>query len=228
MRRIRNLLASVAPAFLATGVWAAEKRSQPTFGLDRVEALQSNWGEYPLWQYCASLVWVALAFIAAPVVDVLMTQVLRRLTAKTRTDLDDKLLAILHAPVKLAVVLVMLHIGIETFAWPEWAEKILAPLFIIAVAATVIFATVRMVDLVVTYFERRFFGGDAQLAQLMLPVLGKTVKAFVIIIGALTTAQHLGFPIASVIAGLGIGGVAVALAAQNTLANIFEIGRAHV
>jgi MscS family membrane protein len=43
----------------------------------------------------------------------------------------------------------------------------------------------------------------------------------VIIIGALTTAQHLGLPVASVIAGLGIGGVAVALAAQNTLANVF-------
>lgn len=41
-----------------------------------------------------------------------------------------------------------------------------------------------------------------------------------VIVGVLTAAQFMGWPITSVIAGLGIGGVAVALAAQNTLANI--------
>lgn len=209
------------PVLLATGVFGAEHRREPTFGLEHIPALQEEWGEYPLWQYVASLIWVGLAFIAAPVVDFLVTQVLKRLTAKTETDLDDKLLDILHTPLKIAVVLVILHIGISEFEWPRWAEKVLAPLFIIAVAATVIFAAVRIVDLVADYFEHKVFGGDAQLAQLMLPVLGRTAKGFVIIIGALTTAQHLGFPITSVIAGLGIGGVAVALAAQNTLANVF-------
>lgn len=55
----------------------------------------------------------------------------------------------------------------------------------------------------------------------MFPVLGKTFKVFVIIIGVLTTAQLMGFPITSALAGLGVGGIAVALAAQNTLANVF-------
>ena len=62
---------------------------------------------------------------------------------------------------------------------------------------------------------------DADLARLLMPVLARSLKVFVIIIGVLTTAQYLGLPITSVIAGLGIGGVAVALAAQNTLANVF-------
>jgi MscS family membrane protein len=55
----------------------------------------------------------------------------------------------------------------------------------------------------------------------MLPILGKSLKVFVIIIAALTTAQYLGLPITSIIAGLGVGGIAVALAAQSTLANVF-------
>lgn len=183
--------------------------------------MQRMVGDYPLWQYCAALVWVFLAFLAAPVVDFIVTRVLRRLTAKTETDLDDKLLEILQNPVKLIAVLVVLNVGIESFEWPDWAMKILTPLFTVAVAVAAIYCAVRIVDLVLAYMEGKFFGGDAQLANLMMPVLGRTFKAFVIIIGALTTAQHLGFPIASVIAGLGIGGIAVALAAQNTLANIF-------
>lgn len=202
-------------------VMPAAAAEQPTFGLDSIAALQRTFGGYPLWQYVASAVWVALAFLVAPVVDFLMTRVLKKLTAKTETALDDELLEILPKPVKVVVVLAILHLGIESYEWPVWVEKILAPLFTIAVAITVIYVAVRLVDLLLGYFETKFFGGDAQLAQLMMPVLGKTFKGFVIIIGALTTAQHLGFPITSVIAGLGIGGIAVALAAQNTLANIF-------
>lgn len=195
--------------------------SQPTFGLDRVEALQGMLGSYALWQYAAFLVWVVLAFVMAPLVDFVMTRVLKRLTAKTKTDLDDKLLEILHKPVKVAVVLVMLNVGLDMFPWPEYVQRIVGTLFTVAAALTVIYIAVRMVDLGLEYFQRTALGGDPQLAQLMLPVLGKTLKAFVVIIGLLTTAQHLGFPITSVIAGLGIGGVAVALAAQNTLANVF-------
>lgn len=200
---------------------SVSKRSQPTFGLDRVEVLQREMGGYPLWQYAASLVWVVLAFVVAALIDFLMSNQLRKLAAKTKTDLDEKLLGILHTPVKAAVALVMLNVGIHMFQWPAWAEKILSTVFTIAVAGVLIYLAMRLVDLLVGYLEPRFFAGDAQLAKLMMPVLAKSVKAFVIIIGSLTAAQHLGLPITSVIAGLGIGGIAVALAAQNTLANIF-------
>ncbi len=195
--------------------------NQPTFGLDQVQALQGTFGSYPMWQYVASLVWVILAFVTAGVVDWLMTRILRQFTAKTKTDFDDKLLQILHKPVKFAILMLMLNAGVHMFAWPEWAEKALSVVFTLAVAATIIYLAVRLLELVMRYVEGKFFADDAQLAQMLLPVLSKSLKVFVIIIGLLTTAQHLGMPITSVLAGLGVGGIAVALAAQNTLANVF-------
>ena len=198
-----------------------QERSQPAFGLDRVRPLQRDVLGYPLWQYVASLIWVVLAFLLAAVLDWLMTNQIRRLTAKTKTESDDKLLEVLRAPVKVVIVLLMLNAGVHMFQWPEWAEKVLSTLFVVAVAGTVVVVAMRLVDLLVTYAEQRFFAADAQLAKMMMPVLGKSLKAFVIIIGSLTAAQLLGLPITSVIAGLGIGGIAVALAAQNTLANVF-------
>ncbi len=195
--------------------------NQPTFGLDNVSMLQGTLMGHPLWQYLASFIWILLSFMLAYVVDWLMTHVLRRLTAKTETDLDDKLLEILHKPVKLIVCLVVLSVGIHVFAWPDWVEKIISVLFSIVVAGTVVYVAMRMVDLLLGFVETRFLSGDTQLATMMLPVLGKTIKVFVVIIGVLTTAQYLGLPITSVLAGLGVGGVAVALAAQNTLANLF-------
>jgi len=195
--------------------------NQPTFGLDNIASLQGTWMGHPLWQYVASFIWVLLAFVLAYLVDWVMTHVLRRLTAKTETDLDDKLLEILHKPVKLVVAVIILSMGIHVFAWPDWMEKIISTLFVIILAATVVYVAMRIVDLLLGFVESRFLRGDAQLATMMLPVVGKTIKVFVVIIGVLTTAQYLGLPITSVLAGLGVGGVAVALAAQNTLANVF-------
>ncbi|MEI6084133.1 MAG: mechanosensitive ion channel family protein [Verrucomicrobiota bacterium] len=195
--------------------------AQPTFGLNRIEFLQSDLVGYPMWQYAASVAWIALALIVAPVMDFVMTRVLKKLTEKTDTDLDDKLLEILHKPVKAIVVLGMLNTGLHFFEWPAVVEKVLGTVFTIAVAITVIYVAVRLVDLLMDYFAAKAFVGDPALAGMMLPVLGRTFKVFVIIIGALTTAQVMGFPITSALAGLGVGGIAVALAAQSTLANVF-------
>jgi MscS family membrane protein len=189
--------------------------------LNNIEALQPEWGGYPLWQYAASVCWIALAFVIAPVLDLFMTRFLKRLTAKTQTDLDDKILEILHKPVKAVVILAMLNTGLHFFEWPAVVEKILGTLLTLAVAITVIYVAVRLVDLLMDYLGAKAFTGDPALAGMMMPVLGKTFKVFVIIIGALTTAQVMGFPITSALAGLGVGGIAVALAAQNTLANLF-------
>ena len=222
MKRIMQLMGITGFSITATAVMAETNAvSQPTFGLDRIEALQPVTGGYPLWQYAASLAWVLLAFLIAPVIDFIMTRILKKLTEKTETDLDDKLLEILHKPVKVAVVLGMLNVGLHFFEWPGFVEKILGTLFTLAVAITVIYVAVRLVDLLMSYLTEKAFAGDPALAQMMMPVLGKTFKVFVIIIGALTTAQLMGFPITSALAGLGVGGIAVALAAQNTLANVF-------
>jgi MscS family membrane protein len=195
--------------------------TQPTFGLDGVELLQPELAGHPLWQYAATGLWIALAFVVAWAVDFVLTRWVKRLTAKTETDLDDKLLEILHVPVKVVVVLLVLRVGLHAFAWPALVNKVLAVLFTIGLAATVVYVAMRMLDLLLDASKERLFAGDQKLAGMMLPIISRTLKVFVIITGALSAAQYLGIPVTSVIAGLGVGGIAVALAAQNTLANIF-------
>jgi len=194
-------------------------RAQPSFGLDGLEALQHPLLGYPLWQYVASFLWIVLAFVTASVVDFLMTHQLRRLAARTKTDLDERFLELAHKPIKILITLILLNVGIQTFSWPTWAEMILSTLFVLGMAVAAIYLIMGVVDLLIDVVERRFFADDSHLAKLVLPLLGRCLKVFVIVIGALSAAQYLGLPIASVLAGLGIGGVAVALAAQNTLAN---------
>jgi MscS family membrane protein len=227
MTRIRqHLLALLGGATFCATVGAQEStnqtaviRVQPSFGLNAIEPLQHPLMGYPLWQYLASFLWIILAFVSAAVVDFLMTHQLRRLAAKTKTDLDERFLELAHKPVKILIALLLLNIGIHAFSWPAWTEMILSALFVLGMATAVVYLVMRMVDLMVEMFEKRFFADDRHLARLVLPILGRCLKVFVIVIGALSAAQYLGLPITSVLAGLGVGGIAVALAAQNTLAN---------
>ncbi|MCX7826516.1 MAG: mechanosensitive ion channel family protein [Verrucomicrobiae bacterium] len=195
--------------------------TQPSFGLKRVEALQRTVVGYPLWQYLASLIWIALAFVSAALMDWLVTRRLVRLAAKTKTDLDDKLLSIAHWPLKATVFLLLLNLGVRSFQWPAWLGTLLSGAFVVLLAVVVTQLGLRLVDLALGRLAARFAAADAALVQLVVPVLSKTLKVFLILVATLTTAQYLGAPITSVIAGLGIGGIAVALAAQNTLANLF-------
>ncbi|MBM3859284.1 MAG: mechanosensitive ion channel family protein [Verrucomicrobia bacterium] len=195
--------------------------TEPGFGLNRIEALTTQIAGRPLWQYAATVLWIVLAFMLAILADYVMTRWVKRITAKTETDIDDKLLDISHRPLKVVVLLVVLKAGLKVFDWPALLAKGLDILFAVGMAIAAVYVAFRLVDFFVAWLETKFFSGDAQLARMMLPIMSRTLKGFVVISGALTVAQYLNIPVTSVIAGLGVGGIAVALAAQNTLANVF-------
>ena len=141
MRQWRRVGVMLALGLAAGPAQAVEQGNQPTFGLDRVGWLQGDFGDYPLWQYAAFGVWVLLALVAAPVVDWLVSRGLKRWTAKAGAELYDKLVEILRLPVKVAVVLVMLDIGLNMFLWPPYVQRLLGTLFVVAVAIRLTYDT---------------------------------------------------------------------------------------
>ncbi len=209
----------------ATDADTAEQKSerdrQPSFGLERFGLLQQELAGYPLWQFAASLIWIIGAFLVAALMDVLMTRILKRLASRTKSQLDDTLIEVLHKPIKIIIFLLMLQLGVQAFHWVDWAERLLSGLFAVAIAAAATYLVIQLVDVLVGYLQRKFFASDIELSKLLMPILSKSIKVFIVVIAALSTAQYLGLPITSVIAGLGIGGIAIALAAQNTLSNVF-------
>jgi hypothetical protein len=102
-------------------------RSVLTFGLDRVPGLNRKiWGN-PAWQYIASLLYVVLAFYASKFVDWLLRVWVRKWTEKTSTTLDDLVVELLHGPTKILSFVVLLHLGLNMFAWPRWLSSWRSP-----------------------------------------------------------------------------------------------------
>jgi MscS family membrane protein len=92
------------------------------------------------------------------------------------------------------------------------------------IAVTVVLATwlgVRAVDELAAVWGRRAQQTEGSFDDQLVPVVRKAVKVFFVITGAVMVVQNLGYSVASLLAGVGIGGAALAFASKDAVANVF-------
>jgi len=210
------LEAAAAPVATPPDIWL-------TFGLDRVPWLQSRpFAGIPLWQYVASLIYVFLAFYLSKFLDYFIRERVAHWAARTATKLDDLLVNLVRGPVKVVSFVILLHVGMKVYSWPAEMTVFLSNGLKIIVACSITYVLLKAIDtLMGVWHERSATPDHEQFSKQLLPLLGKTFKVFVVIVAVLVTSQNLGFNVTGLIASLSIGGLAVGLAAQDTLANLF-------
>jgi MscS family membrane protein len=207
-----------------TNAPAAELAGGEVLGrlLSRFTALKTEVFGEPLWKYLASLAYVVLAFLSAWLVNWLVTGRLKAWASKTTARYDDLLLGVVRGPIKVVAFVIFLHIGLRVFAWPEVVSDYLSKGLRLVVAWSLTFMLVKAVDLLLVYWRQQTATAeDASFDKQLFPLLRRVVKYFVVLVAILVTAQNLGLEITSLLAGLSIGGLALGLAAQDTLANLF-------
>ena len=193
-----------------------------TFGLDRIPLLKTEAFGNPLWQYLAFLIYIIIAFYVSKLLDYVIQVQLRRWAAKTQTTLDDLLLDLLRGPVKIIAFVIFLHIGLRLFAWPDWAAAFISNALKIVVACSLTYVAIKFVDLLMGIWQHRAEASHEGVLDMQLfPVMRKTLKIFVGVVAILVTSQNLGMNVTGLLASLSIGGLAVGLAAQDTLSNLF-------
>jgi MscS family membrane protein len=77
------------------------------------------------------------------------------------------------------------------------------------------------VSVIGSYFKERALETESTLDDQLIPFLEKAVKLTVVLLGVLVVLQNMGVNVFSLVAGLGLGGLAFALAAKDTAANLF-------
>lgn len=210
-----------------TAIEAAAASAPPkvwlTFGLDRIALLQSApLAGIPLWQFLASLSYIFLAFYVSKALDAFIAGRVKKWAERSSTKVDDVLLQVLRGPVKIITFVILLHIGMRVYSWPAMLAEFFSNALKIIVAVSITYVLLKAVDVVMgVWRERTTTPENEQFGRQLLPLIGKSLKVFVVIIAALVTSQNLGFNVTGLIASLSIGGLAVGLAAQDTLANLF-------
>jgi MscS family membrane protein len=90
------------------------------------------------------------------------------------------------------------------------------------VAATLTYVALKFIDLVMGYWKQRAKPDtDRTFDEQLFPIIRKSLKVFVVVVAILVTLDNIGVNITAAIASLSIGGLAIGLAAQDTLANLF-------
>ena len=167
--------------------------------------------------------YITLAVLAGKIVYWLTRKVLKRMATKTKTKADYIILDMIEEPVAFAVVIAGvwygLHFGLSmSQRWGELVEKAYDILIIFNVA----WMLSRLVDALIKEYAIPFVEKtESDLDDQLLPIGRKGIKFSLWILAIIVVLDNAGYDVAALVAGLGIGGLAFALAAQDTIANLF-------
>ncbi len=181
------------------------------------------WG-VAAWRLVAAALIIFLGFFSRRFVAWLFGGFLKRRVGKTRVQWDDDLVRLVPKPLALVVQILLWQVAAAILLLPE--EPLNLRRFVTdglnaAVAVALVWVFFRLTDVLALALQRAAARTDTRLDDQAVPLLRKTIKVFVGVVVAVMIIQNLGYSVTSLIASLGIGGLALALAAKDTVANFF-------
>lgn len=197
-------------------------QTELSFWINGIPGMQERFLGIPRWQYAASLVYLVLAFFIARALDWFIRNRLKQWAAKTTTEWDDIFVKLADGPVKAITLVFLIHIGLELYDWPTWLEVNLSRLSLIVGAVALTFIALRVIDLAMAAWRHQpRHGGDVAFNEQFVMLIGKLLKAGLILITSLTLLGNLGVDITAILGSVSVLGLAFGLAAQDSVANLF-------
>ena len=178
-------------------------------------------GNVAAWQWIGLVLLAAIAYGLSFSVNWTFYRVLRFITRRTHTTLDDVVIDAAYRPVRGMMALLLFIVGSVVLHLSIPARQGVMRLAGLIWIALVAWALVRLVDGLLHTITRRMVEQGRSESLATLAVMRRTLKALVIFLAVLAALQNWGVNVSSLLAGLGIVGIAVSLAAQKTIENVF-------
>jgi MscS family membrane protein len=164
---------------------------------------------------------VICAFLLGRLIVRIVRPVLARFAGRTASDWDDRAVEMMSSPLGLVLALQALNAASPWLPIDARASHSLGVAIGILTTIAVLWTAFRGIDVVLAVLERRSWAVDRPSSRSLLAISARFAKVAVLAIAGIVGLAQLGVSVASLVAGLGIGGLAVALAAQKTLENLF-------
>lgn len=168
----------------------------------------------PWMRYLFAAAIVIVSFIIKKIFNHFAHRYIKNFTAKTKSKYDDLVVNAIIPPAEATIIAIGLYFALYICKVPKIDSAIT-----VGISALLVWMAVRLTDIVIVFIKDRMHE-DAYLLQ-FLPYIRRILQSFVSIAGVIFVAQNMGINVGSLLAGLGIGGVAVALATQDMLGNFF-------
>jgi MscS family membrane protein len=194
-----------------------------TFILDRIPAPLLARGPYdlPWWQWIALLLTFAGAFVFGQLFGWLARKFLEQAAKKTATATDDAIAKRIGPPIVAGWTLLFLSLARGWIGLRPAIDQVFDGIVRVGFLAVLFWFLLRALTLAGELLARSTWLGHYPSARGLIPFAARIGKALVFVIGVIAILSELNYPVESLIAGLGIGGLAMALAGQKTVENLF-------
>ncbi|MGB2983233.1 MAG: mechanosensitive ion channel domain-containing protein [Candidatus Bipolaricaulia bacterium] len=173
-----------------------------------------------IWRWLVALAVILFVWFVLRVLMRLIVRRFRRFAAKTPTRFDDLVAELLEKTKFLFVIVLSLYAGSLALVLPDIADRILRILFVLALLLQAGYWGNAFATFWINQTVRRRLEEDASSAT-SIAALGFVAKLAIWAVVILVALDNMGLDITTLIAGLGIGGIAIALAVQNILGDLF-------
>lgn len=186
------------------------------------EFLSKSFYHNTIGEWLIALGLIVLSVIVGRVLFWVFKNIIKPLTAKSKTKLDDIFIDLCEEPISLAIVLVGIWHSLKLLHMTEYLGDMIGKGFYIAIIFNIAWLVVRLSDAVVQeYLVPLTEKTDNDLDDQLLPILKKGMRVIIWAIALVVGLNNAGYNVGALLAGLGVGGLAFALAAKDTVANLF-------
>lgn len=185
--------------------------------------------EFLTWNVLDIPVWRVAAFVALLVVGLAMKNyIVRRLlmpvgtfVERTENTIDDAFLERIHDPLQWLAFLIFGYVATLVLNLPDGMQTTMVLVLQTVGTVFVAWTFYRMIDVLVLGLNQVTQKTESEMDDQLVPLVARVLRVSLIALAIVTIVQQWGYDVTSLIAGLGIGGLALALAAQDTLGNWF-------
>jgi MscS family membrane protein len=162
------------------------------------------------------------SFVIAKAIYWIFGNIIKKVTKKTKSKIDDIIVDTLKEPVILGLTIFGLWYGIRQLAFPDSINEWVNNVYNVLIAITITWLIARLVDAIIKeYLVPLTEKTESDMDNQLLPVVRKGLRAAIWILGIIVALNNAGYNVGALLAGLGIGGLALAMAAKDTVSNIF-------
>jgi len=174
--------------------------------------------------YASALLWFIGLMISFKIIKSILIGWLKRLARKTKSDIDDFAIQVINELKPPFYLSVAIYVAAKQLALVSFVDKIIVVTVITVLIVQAILVAQKIIDYLL---ENKLYSkiageDDAKNKMAIIRLLSQITKALLWILGVLMILSNLGVNINSLIAGLGIGGVAIAFALQGVLGDLFS------
>lgn len=188
------------------------------------EILTKMYLDNTLYSYLLFLACIAGSVIIGKILYWTIQNFFKKYAKKTKNQLDDILVDMSEKPAIFYIILLGINIGMKFLRFPNYPKipiyyNHLMYLAVVFITAWFISRLIRAI--IDTYVKPLTAKTTTDLDDHLIPILSKLVNISAFVIAGIMALQHFGQEIGPLLAGLGIGGLAFALAAKDLLSNLF-------